>query len=135
MSATDVAHLDPSCRGCAGRCLASHLRVTVAALAPDGVNLGAQLFVVERLLTQQCAQVIALAGKKAQIQAAFGRQPGPVAVTTKSLGDAADQTDFARLFVVLSCRVGVTSALCGLANSALLECHHGPLLLQQVQHF
>ena len=64
----------------------------------------------------QAAQVVALAGKQAQVQLAFGGQARAAAITAKSLGDAADDADFPQLRVVAPVCARIAPALGGLAR-------------------
>ena len=69
--------------------VAEKVEAPVAPAAPNMRNRGGQIAVVAAG-PHQAAQVVALAGKQAEVELALGGQAGAAAITAKSLGDAAD---------------------------------------------
>src|SRR5450830_322136 len=122
-STSDIAHFDTFesivCRTGIRRQGRAQFRITVGARLPDGAHCRRNLL-VGVVAPQQGAKIMALAGKQAQKKFAFGGEPGPVAVVTKSLCHAADHADF-------TSTVGIAPALGGFAQVVRVDGREGEL--------
>ena len=74
-------------------------------------------------------------GKQAQEEFAFGRQPCPIAVSTKRLGHTADDADFSERRIGLTQGIGIAPTLRCLARARRFQRHQRQLGLNQFDHF
>ena len=109
--------------------LPTQLRVAVVTLVPNETNRGGDVG-VRRAVAQEAAQIVALRGKQAKVQLAFGRQASAIAVATKRLGDAADHAHLAQAGIENALGVGVAPALCCLTRCRGFKWHQRELGLK-----
>ena len=83
---------------------------------------------------QQAFDVVALAGKQAQVQLTFGGQAGTVAVAAESLGNAADDADFAQLGVVLAISAHIAPTLSSFAGGGRVKLYQRHARVNVLNH-